>query len=225
MTTREEKAGPAEPTGAQPETAPGSELSSRAGTGGDAAETAPLTGTVAAPPDDARQLEREIERTREQLGETVQELIARVDVKSRALARATEVSGQLRGRAAAVGTPAWEAMPEQVRHAMTKGAKGARERWLPLVVAAGMAIVASLAVWQWKARSSGATRQASGPAGLVSRDRLAPAGLPFAQGARSSKARGSANTRSPISGSRTSAERSPAGLSRRSGLLCGPSSR
>lgn len=162
MTTREGKAGPAEQTNAKPATAPGSDLSSRAGTGGATKETAPLTGTVAAPPDNARQLEREIERTREQLGETVQELIARVDVKGRALAKATAVTGQLRSRAAAVGTPTWEAMPEQVRRAVTKGSSGARERWLPLTAAAGVVIVGCLAVWQWKARPRNTTRQAGG---------------------------------------------------------------
>lgn len=202
MTTREEKTEAAERTEVKPETAPGGALSSRAGTAGGAKEAAPLTGTVAAPPDDARQLEREIARTREQLGETVQELVARVDVRARARARASEVSSQLRGRAAAVGTPAWEAMPENMRQTLTKGAGGARERWLPLAVAAGAVIAGCLALWRWKSRPRGATRRAGGSAGLVSRYRPASAPWP-----------------------RTSAERSSAGLSRRSGLLCGPSRR
>jgi hypothetical protein len=92
MTTREGQPRPAERAEQKAQTAPGSELSSRVGTGGDADEPEPLSGSVAAPPADARQLEREIERTREQLGDTVQELIARVDVKARALAKASEVS-------------------------------------------------------------------------------------------------------------------------------------
>jgi Protein of unknown function (DUF3618) len=163
----------------------------------DKPETAPLTGRVVAPADDLRQLEAEIERTREQLGETVQELAARVDVKSRARAKAAELSGraksaavearrnaaaragsvrsqltgktgaarqraisagaggrdQLRNRAAAVGTPVWEATPEQVRRVVTKGANGARERWLPLALAAGALVVGYLAVRQWSRRS------------------------------------------------------------------------
>jgi len=51
----------------------------------------------------AAQIEREIERTRERLGETVDELAARADMKTRARAkaaemkaRATEVSGRVR---------------------------------------------------------------------------------------------------------------------------------
>jgi len=192
MTTREGEAGPAERTDGKAETAAGSELSSRAGTGGDAGEPAPLSGSIAAPPKDARQLEREIERTREQLGETVQELVARVDVRSRARAKASEVSSrykstmvrsrkraaaraggvrsqaasagrarkeQLRGRAAAVGTPVWESMPEQVRRTVTKGASGARERWVPLAAVAGAVIIDCLAIWRWKADGSQASAE------------------------------------------------------------------
>ena len=163
----------------------------------DKPETAPLSGRVVAPADDPRQLEAEIERTREELGQTVQELAARVDVKSRARAKAAELSGrakstaaqvrrnaaaragsarsqvtsktgaarqraisagaggrdQLRNRAAAVGSPVWEATPEQVRRVVTKGANTARERWMPLALATGALIVGYLAVRQWSRRS------------------------------------------------------------------------
>ncbi|WP_300608614.1 DUF3618 domain-containing protein [Trebonia sp.] len=171
MTTREgEEARPEQRTAVQAE-----DPSARAVTSGDAAEIAPLSGTVAAPPDDARRLELEIERAREQLGETVHELIARADVKARALAKATEVSGkykstmvearkhaatraagvrgQIAGKTAAVrqgaasaGTPAWEAMPAQVRRAVAKAAGGARQHWLPLAIAAGVVIIGCLAL-------------------------------------------------------------------------------
>ncbi len=149
-----------------------------------------------AAPDDAGQLEQEIERTREHLGETVQELAARMDLKSVARAKAAEVTGrvksttvqvrengaaraesvrsqvvgqfatarqkaisagatgkdQLRGQVAAVGAPVWEATPEPVRRAVTKGASTARERWMPLTVAAGVLIVGYLALRQWRRR-------------------------------------------------------------------------
>jgi hypothetical protein len=189
---------PAQRTADDKEAAPGSELSSQTATRGDVQETQPVTGSVATAPDDVRQLQLQIERTREQLGETVQELLARVDVKARARAMATEVSGkckstmvqarnqaairaggvrdqvagntvaarqkaasagragkdQVRGRIVAAGTPAWEAMPEQVRRTVTKGASGARERWMPLAVAAGVVIIGYLAIRQWKVRPS-----------------------------------------------------------------------
>jgi hypothetical protein len=194
MTTSEGARNSAGRPAAEAETAPGSELS-RPGTGTHAQETAPLTG-VAAPPDDLRRLEAEIERTREQLGATVQELAARADVKTRARAKVAEVTGrvktttvqartnaaaragsvrgqvtgttaaarqkavsaggagrdQLRSRAVAVGGPVWEATPVQVRSAVAKGAGGARERWVPLTVAAGVLVVGYVAFTQWRRR-------------------------------------------------------------------------
>jgi hypothetical protein len=156
MTTREEQqAGPAEPTEAGTEMAP--EPSSRGVTGGDARET-PISGTIAAPPDDARQLELEIQRTREQLGETVQELVAKADVKSRAQAKATELSGKCQSTMVQARKSAWEATPEQVRRAMTIGASVTRKRWAPLAVVAGAVIIDCLAIWQWQRDSSSATR-------------------------------------------------------------------
>lgn len=196
MTTSQGTGKPTEKQ-AEAEAAPGTELSPRAAADGDAQETAPLTGSIAAAPDDRKQLEAEIERTREQLGETVQELVARVDVKSRARAKAAELTGamrsrtlqarqnaaaraasvrgqvagktasarqkamsaggtgkdQFRSRVAAVGGPAWEATPGQVRQAVTKGANGARERWVPIAVAAGVLIVGYLAIRRWNGRS------------------------------------------------------------------------
>ena len=102
-------------------------------TSGDAQEAAPLSGSVTAPPANARQLEAEIRRTREQLGETVQELVARADVKSRALAKAAELSGKYKTAVA-------------------------QARWLPLAAAAGTVIIGCLVVWQWRARAGGARR-------------------------------------------------------------------
>ncbi len=174
MTTSEGEARPAERTAGNTESAPGSELSAGGGTRGDVQEAAPLTGRIAAAPDDARQLELEIERTREQLGATVQELFARADVKARARAKATEVSGKYQRtlvqarnqatiragsiRSQVAGT--WEAMPKQVRRTVTKGASGAREHWMPLAITAGVVIASCLAVREWVLRPSSACRVA-----------------------------------------------------------------
>lgn len=49
-----------------------------------------------APPTDPEQLRQDIERTREELGETVEALIAKADVKARARERVGELSGRLR---------------------------------------------------------------------------------------------------------------------------------
>jgi Protein of unknown function (DUF3618) len=199
MTTSEGARTPAQRPAAEAKASDG-ELSPRAPANADQAETTPLTGRIVAPADNPRQLEAEIERTRERLGATVNEIAARLDVKSRAQAKAAEVSGriksttvqartnaaaragsvrsqvtsktvatrqkvisvgaggkdQLRNQAAAVAKPVWEATPEPVRRAVTKGASTARERWVPLALAAGVLIVGYLAARQWSRRSPAA---------------------------------------------------------------------
>jgi Protein of unknown function (DUF3618) len=69
-------------------------------TAGEARDAGTQTGSGSAPPADAEALVEEINRTREELGDTVQALAAKADVKARAQQRAAEVSGQLKGRLA-----------------------------------------------------------------------------------------------------------------------------
>ena len=147
----------------------------------DGPETASQADAAPAAPDDPQELEREIERTREQLGQTVELLAAKADVKGRAQAKATELSGrikykagQVRQKAAACGgsvrgqlvgttataqkrvtaaaTPVWQATPEPVRQAVAKGASTARQRRMQLAVAAG-AVIAGYLLIKWR-RSS-----------------------------------------------------------------------
>ena len=73
----------------------------------------------------AEELQQEIEQTRQQLGQTVDELAAKTDVKARARAAATEVSGRVR-RSQLV-----------------------QRRW-PLALAAGVLIAGSVAAWRRK---------------------------------------------------------------------------
>jgi Protein of unknown function (DUF3618) len=56
------------------------------------------SGSGHAPPDDPEALLAEIDRTRQELGDTVEALAAKADVKARAQQRAAEVSGQLKDR-------------------------------------------------------------------------------------------------------------------------------
>ena len=49
--------------------------------------------------EDPRQLEAEIEHTRERLGETVEALAAKADVKARAQQKAGQLTGQLKSKA------------------------------------------------------------------------------------------------------------------------------
>ncbi len=61
-----------------------------------AAEGAP--GETGSPPDNPEALVEEINRTREELGNTVEALTAKVDVKARAQSKVSEVSSQLKGK-------------------------------------------------------------------------------------------------------------------------------
>jgi len=74
------------------------------------------TASGGAQPLSADALTADIERTRQELGETVEALVAKTDVKARAQHRAAEVAGNLRGKArAAIGKA-------------RDGARGAKEK-------------------------------------------------------------------------------------------------
>ena len=94
----------------------------------------------------APEIQQEIERTRDHLGETVDELAARADVKARARARAAiikdkaaEMSGQLR--------------PSQLASAGNR-AQGdlVRRRWPLAAAAVGVVLVGSVLVWRRRRR-------------------------------------------------------------------------
>ena len=95
----------------------------------------------------APDIQREIEQTREQLGQTVEELAAKADVKARARAKAataktkvqakaTEVSGRAKAKATEVSG--------RVRRSQL-----VQRRW-PLAAAAGAIVAGSVAVWRWR---------------------------------------------------------------------------
>jgi Protein of unknown function (DUF3618) len=74
----------------------------------DAAGTTPRAEGEPEPPADPQQLKEEIERTREQLGETVEQLAAKADLKGRSRTKAAQLAGRAksttlraRGQAAA----------------------------------------------------------------------------------------------------------------------------
>jgi Protein of unknown function (DUF3618) len=162
-------------------------------------DTAPATSRADAdtgPPDDVQELQQEIEQTREHLGETVDQLVAKTDVRARAQDKAVELTGrvkgktgqartqaavragkvrdqlarktagagrraksagtavkeQLPGRVASAGAPVWQATPEPVRQAVAKAASTARQRRVPLAVAASVLIVGYLGIRRWRRR-------------------------------------------------------------------------
>ncbi len=83
-----------------------------------------------------QEIQQEIERTREHLGETVDELAAKADMKARARAKAAEAKARAQEMAA------------QVSGRIAAG-DGLQRRW-PAAVAAGVVIAGSVALWRWK---------------------------------------------------------------------------
>jgi hypothetical protein len=134
-----------------------------------------VVDAVPGPPDDAQGLQQEIERTREHLGQTVEALVAKVDVKARAQDEASRLIGRLkakviearqqatarayqarhqvadktegpRGQVAGAAAGISKVTPEQVRQAAGNAAATARSRRTPLLAAVG-AVGAGLVGW------------------------------------------------------------------------------
>jgi lysozyme family protein len=77
--------------------------------------------------DDVQQLEQEITETRERLGDAVEELVAKLDVKSQAKAKAARVTNTVTGRVHRVRNQA-QARSSRIAGQVTTTAKHARGR-------------------------------------------------------------------------------------------------
>jgi Protein of unknown function (DUF3618) len=86
----------------------------------------------------ADEVRQEIEQTRQSLGQTVDELAAKADVKARARTKAADAKARVRAKAAEVSG--------QVRQT-----QAVQRRW-PVAVAVGVLVAGTgvVAVWQWK---------------------------------------------------------------------------
>ena len=82
-------------------------------------------------------LEREIERTREHLGETIDELAGKADMKARARTRAAEVKARAQDRAADVSG--------RIRQSKAVQSQVLQRRW-PVAMAAGVLIAGSVLI-------------------------------------------------------------------------------
>jgi hypothetical protein len=86
-------------------------------------------------------LTEEIERTREQLGETVEALAAKADVKGRAQQRVAEVKGDLRDRARAAKDAAQSIGAPAAKRAAAAGQAVRDAAPVPVQRSAGQAVV------------------------------------------------------------------------------------
>jgi len=99
MTTSGRAGNPPGRRPAEADTTPGAVQSPDTAVAGGKPGKGPLADGLPSAPDDPQQLRQEIERTREQLGETVEQLAAKADVKSRAQTRAAELSRRVKAKA------------------------------------------------------------------------------------------------------------------------------
>ncbi len=109
------------------------------------ADGAPAANTESAP-DTPEAAQRQIDETRERLGETVQELAQKADVKAQAQQRVQEGKDEVRARvdslkekAVQVGGRVQEVTPEQAQQAAGQLAQQARARPAPWAAGAALA--------------------------------------------------------------------------------------
>jgi ElaB/YqjD/DUF883 family membrane-anchored ribosome-binding protein len=90
------------------------------------------------PPTDVDELRADIAHTRAELGETVQALAAKVDVKARLQETADEAKARLQTAAEEARVAAVEA-PERAQELVSRTGRAVRRNPVPLVVVAGSA--------------------------------------------------------------------------------------
>ncbi len=98
------------------------------------------------PPTDAETLREEIAETRAELGDTVEALAAKTDVKSRAQDKITEVKAKARDRATAVGATVRRVVPDPAVQATARAARAGRRRPVPVLAAGAVAVMVCVVV-------------------------------------------------------------------------------
>jgi predicted nucleic acid-binding Zn-ribbon protein len=94
-------------------------------------------------------LRREIEHTRAELGETVEALAAKADVKKRLQESAEDAKNRVRERAHGVVQRAEAALPDGAQHAAKLTAETARRYRTQLLLAGGAGLLIALVIrWQ-----------------------------------------------------------------------------
>ncbi len=94
----------------------------------------------------APEIQQEIEQTRERLGDTVEELAAKADVKARARDKATVVKAKAQDKALEMKAKAQGAATEVTGR--VKQSDLLQRGWPLAAAAAGIALVGSVVVWR-----------------------------------------------------------------------------
>lgn len=119
----------------------------------------PVVVAAETKPEDQQAIEADIAHTRQQLGDTVEALAAKADVKAQARDKVADVKGQatekvneLRGRVTAAAAQVSSATPAPVRDATIKTAATAKRYRLQLTVGAAVTALVSLLMAWWRRR-------------------------------------------------------------------------
>jgi ElaB/YqjD/DUF883 family membrane-anchored ribosome-binding protein len=94
---------------------------------------------VTTSPDGQQELEKEIEQTRERLGETVEALAAKVDVQARAQEKLGQLTARLKGKATeATRQLRLQDKANQAKQQATQAGQQIRKRPVPAAATAGL---------------------------------------------------------------------------------------
>jgi hypothetical protein len=96
--------------------------------------SAPPRGAATGPTEDIEELRQEIEQTRDQLGDTVQQLAAKTDVGARARGKAVELTQKVKGKASQTQAQA-AASAGNARGQLADKTEAARAHIMPLLSA------------------------------------------------------------------------------------------
>jgi cobalamin biosynthesis Mg chelatase CobN len=124
------------------------------------------TGPGGAAPDDEHELRQEIEQTREQLGETVEQLAAKTDVKSQARAKAAAVTGRVKDKTAQIRAKAGDSGTGVRSQAADKTAQARQQ------AAAAKNHIQARAAGAWQAAPEGVQRTVAKGASTANQRRV-----------------------------------------------------
>jgi ElaB/YqjD/DUF883 family membrane-anchored ribosome-binding protein len=104
------------------------------------------------PPTDVNELREEIKQTRAELGETVEALAAKADVKARFQESKEEAKARVRERVSEAVDRMEARLPEPAQEAAERTVRVVRTNWRPLLAVAGAAVAVLVIVRWWNGR-------------------------------------------------------------------------
>jgi ElaB/YqjD/DUF883 family membrane-anchored ribosome-binding protein len=93
------------------------------------------------------EIQREIVETREELGDTVEAIAEKTDVKTRAKKKAAQTRETVKAKAGEAQEKMSDATSEQARQTATQAAQSVRERPLPVIAIAALVVGGLMLGW------------------------------------------------------------------------------